>query len=106
MASMRTELADHLLTESVMLYTHLKQVLQRDSMPLHLVDNFSVEMDGIGSFVMEFLQTHTKVASDPMKQDKFLFMWDTIGNALGARIAREERTLYPLYDATKKIAHG
>ena len=47
--------------------------------------------------VLGFLDGQHDLARSPAKQGAFLPVWMDIGRTLGDRIAREEKTLYPMY---------
>lgn len=93
----RTALTDHLLSESIRLYTYLKQQIAGDQESMDMMKSFSSEMNGIGRVVMSFLDGQKDLSRSPAKQGAFLPVWSEIGRTLGDRIAREEKTLYPMY---------
>lgn len=93
----RTALTDHLLSESIRLYTYLKQQIAGDQDSMDMMKSFSSEMNSIGRVVMSFLDGQKDLGRSPAKQGAFLPVWTEIGRTLGDRIAREEKTLYPMY---------
>ena len=97
LAAFRTGLTDHLLSESIRLYVYLKQRAAADEDSMEMMRSFSSEMNGIGKVVMGFLDGQRDLARSPAKQGAFLPVWMDIGRTLGDRIAREEKTLYPMY---------
>jgi len=97
LATFRTALTDHLLSESIRLYTYLKQQVAGDQDSMDLMKGFSSEMNRIGREVMSFLDGQKDLSRSPAKQGAFLPVWADIGRTLGDRIAREEKTLYPMY---------
>ncbi len=97
MGYFRTALADHLLSESVRLYVYLKQQLAGDEDSIEMVRRFSSEMKFIGRTWMGCMDGQLDLSRSPNKQAAFLPVWMDIGRVLGDRIAREEKTLYPMY---------
>lgn len=97
LSTFRSALTDHLLSESVRLYTYLKQQVAGDPDSMDMMKSFSSEMNGIGREVMSFLDGQKDLSRSPAKQGAFLPVWAEIGRTLGDRIAREEKTLYPMY---------
>ncbi len=97
LGTFRTALTDHLLSESIRLYTYLKQQVAGDQDSMDLMKSFSSEMNAIGRLVMSFLDGQKDLSRSPAKQGAFLPVWTDIGRTLGDRIAREEKTLYPMY---------
>lgn len=93
-------LTDHLLSERVRLYAYLKESVADDPDSVELMKHFSSEMHGIGKVVMSFLDDQRDLGHSPAKQGAFLAAWMDIGRTLGDRIAREEKTLYPMYRAS------
>jgi hypothetical protein len=97
LAEFRAMLTDHLLLESVKLYAFLKQQYGHDDETLANIQDFAGEMNIIRKHVTTTLAYYLDVNADSRKQDSFPAAWAAIGKALGARIAREEKSLYPLY---------
>lgn len=97
LTTFRTALTDHLLSESIRLYTYLKQQIAGDPDSMDMMKSFSSEMNSIGRVVMSFLDGQKDLGRSPAKQGAFLPVWTEIGRTLGDRIAREEKTLYPMY---------
>lgn len=95
----RTLLTDHLLKENVRLYIYLEHLLQKDAISHQLVHEFRHEMDVIGRVVVSFLGKYKEIASQPELATAFATDLAAIGEALVARIKREEETLYPMYCA-------
>lgn len=98
MLQFRSALTDHLMTESIKLYVYLQLTLAGDRERLALMRRFSSEMVGIGKVVLDFIDGNRDVSVNKEKQERFLEAWGHIGKTLGDRIAREEQTLYPMYD--------
>nr|WP_295781836.1 hemerythrin domain-containing protein [Rhodoferax sp.] len=92
----RSGLTDHLLDEAVRLYVYLQKT-QEDDDSITLIRSFRSEMDGIGRTVIKVLDRFEDVAKSGALQELFENEWRGIGVVLGDRIAREEKTLYPLY---------
>lgn len=99
----RAALTDHLMLESIKLYVYLQLTLASDRDNLSLMRRFSTEMVGIGKVVMDFVDDNQTVSADPARQEGFVDEWREIGKTLGDRVAREEETLYPMYEAGEKI---
>lgn len=93
----RGDIQGHLLTENVKLYIYLEHALRQDEESHRLVHGFRHEMDGIGKVVLAFLGKYRNIASQPDLVVSFGPELEQIGEALVARIKREEDTLYPLY---------
>ena len=92
----RSNLQDHLLDEAVRLYVYLQKSIEDDESRL-LIRSFRTEMEGIGRVVLKMLDRFEGIATSQYLQLLFDAEWRTIGSVLGDRIAREEKTLYPLY---------
>lgn len=95
----RSALTDHLMLESIKLYVYLQRALASDRDSLGLMRRFSTEMVGIGKVVMDFVDDNQAVSADPARQERFAGVWHEIGKTLGDRVAREEETLYSMYEA-------
>lgn len=93
----RSALTDHLLSESIRLYTYLKQQVADDPDSMALMKGFASEMSAIGRAVTGFLDDQKDLARSPARQEAFLPAWADIGRTLVDRITREEKTLYPMY---------
>ncbi|GMV45073.1 MAG: hypothetical protein AMXMBFR66_04710 [Pseudomonadota bacterium] len=93
----RSALTDHLLSESIRLYTYLKQQVAGDPEAMALMKSFASEMGAIGRVVIGFLDEQKDLEHAPQRQAAFLQAWADIGRTLGDRIVREEKTLYPMY---------
>jgi hypothetical protein len=93
----RMVLQDHLLKENVRLYVYLEHVLRGDPMSHQLMHEFRHEMDGIGRVVVGFLTKYRQIGIHPELEAEFSKDFAAIGEALVARIKREESTLYPMY---------
>jgi hypothetical protein len=93
----RMVLQDHLLKENVRLYVYLEHVLQGDPVSHQLMHEFRHEMDGIGRVVVGFLGKYKEIGIHPELAADFGKDFAAIGEALVARIRREEDTLYPMY---------
>lgn len=90
-------LMDHLLTENVRLYIYLAHSFASDETNGDLVKGFRGEMDQIAKVVMAFLTRYETIGIDKALAAPFGADLEAIGEALVARIEREENTLYPLY---------
>lgn len=99
LAQFRSGLTDHLMLESIKLYVYLQRTLASDPDNLRLMRRFSSEMVGIGKVVMDFVDDNQAISTDPGQQAQFLKSWRDIGKTLGDRVGREEKTLYPMYEA-------
>lgn len=93
----RIVLQDHLLKENVRLYVYLEHLLRSDPTSHELMHGFRHEMDAIGKTVVGFLGRYKFIAGEPALAASFGAELDAIGQALAARIRREEDTLYPMY---------
>ena len=93
----QTLLTDHLLKENVRLYVYLEHLLQGDPVSHQMMHGFRHEMDVIGRTVVGFLGKYKTIAADPALAATFPADLAAIGQALGARIMREEDGLYPMY---------
>lgn len=93
----RTVLQDHLLKENVRLYVYLEHVLKGDPTSHALMHEFRHEMDAIGRTVVGFLAKYKEIGLHPEMSDGFVADLAAVGQALVARIRREEDTLYPMY---------
>jgi len=93
----RMVLQDHLLKENVRLYVYLEHVLQGDPTSHQLMHEFRHEMDDIGRVVVGFLTKYREIGLHPELATEFGKDFAAIGEALVARIRREEDTLYPMY---------
>lgn len=97
---LRRGLTDHLMTETIKLYVYLQLSLAGDREKSKVMRSFSSEMAGIGKVALDFIDKNRDIGLHPDKQEAFLDTWNEIGKVLGDRIAREEKTLYPMYDAS------
>lgn len=88
---------DHILVENVSLYVYMKNSLDGDDMNMDLVKGFRSEMDEIGKVVRAFIMKYETIGVDEDLAASFGTDLSGIGEALVARIEREEGTLYPLY---------
>ncbi len=95
----QTLLTDHLLKENVRLYVYLEHLLQDDPVSHEMMHGFRHEMDGIGRAVVGFLGKYRSIGSQPELAAGFPDDLKGIGEALVARIKREEDILYPMYSA-------
>ncbi|MDP2811481.1 MAG: hemerythrin domain-containing protein [Rhodocyclaceae bacterium] len=95
----RTVLMDHLLKENIRLYVYLEHLLANDPTRRQMVHEFRHEMDAIGRVVVGFLGKYKAIASQPELAAPFAKDLVAIGEALVARIRREEDLLYPMYVA-------
>lgn len=93
----RIVIQDHLLKENVRLYVYLEHLLAGDPTSHELMHGFRHEMDGIGRAVVGFLTRYKEIGLHPEAAGKFATDLAAIGEALVARIRREEDTLYPMY---------
>ncbi|NIP74050.1 MAG: hemerythrin domain-containing protein [Gammaproteobacteria bacterium] len=93
----RSALQAHLLTENIRLYIYLSHMFKSDDINFELVRGFRKEMDGIAKAVMDFLKKYDAIGVDPKLAPDFAKDFAGIGEVLGARIQKEEKTLYPLY---------
>ena len=88
---------DHILVENVSLYVYMKSAFHDDEANIDLIQEFRSEMDGIGKVVRAFLLKYETIGVDKDLASSFGAELAGIGEALVARIKREEGTLYPLY---------
>jgi iron-sulfur cluster repair protein YtfE (RIC family) len=95
----RMVLMDHLLKENVRLYIYLEHMLANDPVAHGLIHEFRHEMDAIGKVVVGFLGKYKEIGIHPELEADFTRDLAAIGEALVARIRREEETLYPMYQA-------
>lgn len=93
----RTVLMDHLLKENVRLYVYLEHMMANDAPSYQLIREFRHEMDTIGRVVVDFLVKYKAISTQPELCIAFPGELAAIGEALTARIQREEGTLYPMY---------
>lgn len=93
----QSALTDHLLLETVKVYTYLKQRYKSDEDISASIHDFSSEMNVIRKHVFVTLAGFNDVSINEAKQKAFRGAWQGIGTALGSRIQREEKSLYPLY---------
>ena len=91
---------DHILVENVSLYVYMKNSFRDDEENVELVQDFRSEMDGIGKVVRAFIMKYETIGIDADLAASFGEELAGIGEALVARIEREEGTLYPLYQST------
>lgn len=92
----RTGLQDHLLDEAVRLYVYLQRAVE-DEASEELIRGFRTEMERIGRVVVKTLDRFEHLEGSAQLQELFENEWRSLGVVLGDRIAREEKTLYPLY---------
>jgi regulator of sigma D len=95
----RSTIMDHLLKENVRLYIYLEHLLANDEVAHELMHGFRREMDAIGKVVVGFLGKYKAIGARPDLAAQFAHDLAAIGEALVARIRREEETLYPMYEA-------
>lgn len=95
----QTMIQDHLLKENVRLYVYLEHVLANDLTSRQMMHGFRHEMDGIGRAVVGFLEKYKLISAHPELADSFSTDLGGIGEALVARVKREEDLLYPMYSA-------
>lgn len=93
----QTMLMDHLLKENVRLYVYLEHLLKDDLVSHEMMHGFRHEMDAIGRVVVGFLSQYKDIGSRPELAGTFTTDLKGIGEALVARIKREEDILYPMY---------
>lgn len=98
--ALKSGFMDHILVENVSLYVYMKSSFHDDEGNLELVQGFRSEMDGIGKVVRAFLLKYEMIGVDEDLASSFGHDLAGIGEALVARIEREENTLYPLYQAS------
>ena len=91
---------DHILVENVSLYVYMKSSFRDDEENVELVQGFRSEMDVIGKAVRAFILKYETIGVDEALASSFSSELAGIGEALVARIEREEGTLYPLYQST------
>ncbi len=99
LAQFQTMIMDHLLKENVRLYVYLEHLLANDSVSHQMMHGFRHEMDGIGRVVVGFLEKYKTIGQHPELAESFSTDLRGIGEALVARIKREEDILYPMYSA-------
>jgi len=87
----------HLLREHVELYVYLEYVLANDAETFKEMHALRLEMDGISAKVMGFLHAHENNKLNDRTADSFRGNFIRIGKVLTARIEREEKKLYTLY---------
>jgi hypothetical protein len=90
-------LTDHLLVETVKLYSYLKQTHRHDEDAYASIQDFTAEMSVIRKNVTSAIANFRDISFNIEKQKTFPEVWRAIGVALGNRIQREEKSLYPLY---------
>lgn len=90
-------LTDHLLLETVKVYSYLRQRYKDDEDIIGSIRDFSTEMNGIRKHVITTLAGFSDISVNEEKQQVFCEVWRSIGTALGNRIQREEKSLYLLY---------
>ena len=95
----QTLIQDHLLKENVRLYVYLEHQLANDPVSHQMMHGFRHEMDGIGRVVVGFLEKYKTISQHPELAESFSTDLRGIGEALVARIKREEDILYPMYSA-------
>ena len=95
----QTMLMDHLLKENVRLYVYLEHLLKDDPVSHEMMHGFRHEMDAIGRVVVGFLGKYKEIGGHPELAAAFSTDLKAIGEALVARIKREEDILYPMYSA-------
>lgn len=93
----RAMLQEHLLTENVRLYVYLSKQLANDEVNFEIINGFRREMQEIGRVVMDFVRRYTGTQIDGSAAPKLKTELEQIGQALVARMQREEGSLYPLY---------
>lgn len=93
----QTMIMDHLLKENVRLYVYLEHLLANDPVSHQMMHGFRHEMDGIGRVVVSFLEKYKAIGEHPELGEAFATDLRGIGEALVARIKREEDILYPMY---------
>jgi hypothetical protein len=97
----QTMIMDHLLKENVRLYVYLEHLLQNDAVSHEMMHGFRHEMDVIGRVVVGFLGKYKEIGGRPELAAAFATDLKGIGEALVARIKREEDILYPMYSAPR-----
>lgn len=97
----QTLIQDHLLKENVRLYVYLEHLLANDPVSHQMMHGFRHEMDGIGRVVVGFLEKYKSIGQHPELAESFSTDLRGIGEALVARIKREEDLLYPMYSAPR-----
>lgn len=97
LAQFQTMIQDHLLKENVRLYVYLEHLLENDPTSHKMMHDFRHEMDGIGRAVVGFLTKYRQIGYRPELAATFATDLGGIGEALVARIKREEGILYPMY---------
>ena len=93
----QTMIQDHLLKENVRLYVYLEHLLENDLVSHKMMHDFRHEMDSIGRAVVGFLTKYRQISVRPELAATFATDLGGIGEALVARIKREEGILYPMY---------
>jgi regulator of sigma D len=106
--SFKEHLVDHLIKEGIKLYAYGSVACKNDPSLLSTFNSFKVEMSNIGSVVFNFIEKWHKpdALKDVLEQNRFELELKGIGEALVARIEREEKTLYPLYDSLRDLAQN
>lgn len=94
----RSRLTEHLLIENTRLYVYLKRTLETDEPEsAALAKSFQREVHQIAQALIGFVEKYTADHEQALAEPTFILELNTIGDALSARIQREEAALYPLY---------
>lgn len=93
----RSRFTDHLIVENTRFYLYVKHAMEAaDPASAEIARGFQQEMNQIAKVVTTFVDKYSG-DEEVLKSAAFAGELQGIGGALAERIAREEKTLYPLY---------
>ncbi len=95
--ALQEALQDLLMVENVKLFVYLTHLYASDLMSADLIRSFRTQMDAIGRNALAFIAKYREIREGSPLAQTFGKDFETLGAVLGARITREEESLYPLY---------
>jgi len=97
LGALQEALQDHLMVENVRLFVYLTHLYASDVMSAELIRSFRTQMDVIGRNALAFIAKYREIREGTPLAQSFGKDFEALGAVLGARITREEESLYPLY---------
>ncbi len=98
LATFKSSLNGHVLTENVRFYSYLEQTISDDADSAAIVREYRREMNDIAREVRQFVdQWRDADISSSETQNQFLAEYHRVGKLLERRLDSEEQQLYPLY---------
>ena len=98
LAAFKIALQKHLIEKNVRFYNYVENSLV-DEENLRLIRRFRREMNGIARGLSDFLKKYDRFDLDESMRQPMLKEYAIVGSQLAQRLHREERSVFPLYQA-------